>query len=620
MEIPLAPSRLAKSAARLPAPVLAHPEQNRACGMSDFEEAASMLQAAGRYALEGLSVFPCEKKIPLTGPGGFKNASCHALQIAKWWTEHPDAQIGLPTGEVNHLFVIDVDGPEGERAVEKLNLPDTFTVATRPGRFQYWFRHPDSARSKCTASVLAPQLDTRGDGGYVIAPPSIHHETGKPYRVLKNLPWAPAPVELLEPKKSSASQHPATDGDAIPKGRRHQTMLSIAGALRARRLSPEMVLAQLRTVNERQCDPPLEDSELQKLAQYVGGKPSGFPGQRPQETSAEVTLESFRDVRAEAVRWLWSQRIPLGKLTIFAGDPGKGKSLVTVDVASRVSRGVGFPDGARSSVGDTIFLSAEDDAADTIRPRLDAAGADVARVHRVKAVKVILSDGATGESVFSLERDLEKLDDAIGKIPSTQLLVIDPVSAYMGKIDTHRDAEIRRVLAPLAELASRRRVAVVGVMHLKKGDTSALLRVSGSIGFVAAARVVWGFGESPDDADTRIMVAVKNNLAPLGNGLAYRIEATGEVPHITWQQGIVTLDANAVLSVERGERNGRGERRADAEKWLLALLAPGEEIPVAEIMAAARNVQFSWRTIEQAKKECGVRAVKRGRAWAWVLA
>src|SRR5262249_49331222 len=156
------------------------------------------------------------------------------------------------------------------------------------------------------------------------------------------------------PRKSPASQSVMTGSDAIPKGRRHQTMLSIAGALRARKLSPEMVLAQLRTVNQRQCNPPLEDSELQKLADYVGGKPAGFPGQRSQETSAEVALESFRDVRPESVRWLWNQRIPLGKLTIFAGDPGKGKSLVTVDVASRVSRGGGFPDGTRCGVGDTI--------------------------------------------------------------------------------------------------------------------------------------------------------------------------------------------------------------------------------------------------------------------------
>src|SRR5208283_2021212 len=164
--------------------------------------------------------------------------------------------------------------------------------------------------------------------------------------------------------------------------------------------------------------------------------------------------------------WLWNQRIPLGKLTIFAGDPGKGKSLVTVDVAAHLSKGENFPDGSRCSVGDTIFLSAEDDAADTVRPRLDAAGADVSRIHRVKAVKVTLADGGTGDSIFSLERDLEKLDEAIGRIPSTQLIVIDPVSAYMGKVDTHRDAEIRRVLAPLADVASRRSVGVVGIMHL----------------------------------------------------------------------------------------------------------------------------------------------------------
>jgi putative DNA primase/helicase len=577
-----------------------------------------LLDAAAGYALEGLCVFPCEKKIPLTGRGGFRNATCDAGKIIDWWTKNPDAQIGIPTGDVNHLFVVDVDGPEGERAAEKLNLPATFTVSTRPGRFQFWFRQPDGARSKCTASVFAAQLDTRGDGGYVIGPPSIHHETGEPYRVVNDIPWALAPIELLEPGKSSAIG--TTGTDAIAKGRRHQTMLSIAGALRARRLSPEMVLAQLRTVNERQCVPPLEDSELQKLADYVGSKPAGFSGQRPQETSAEVELESFRNVKAEAVKWFWKERIPIGKLTLVVGDPGQGKSLFTIDIAARMSRGIAFPDGAACRVGDTIFLSAEDDAADTIRPRLDAAGAEVSRIHRVKAVRVTLADGGTGESAFSLERDLERLEDALKKIPYANLLVIDPISAYMGRVDTHRDAEIRRVLMPLAELAARRGVAVVPIMHLKKSETSALLRVSGSIGFVAAARVVWGFGESPDTPENHVMVAIKNNLAPLGNGLAYRIEACGEVARIAWQPGVVTLDANAVLSSDRGEKNGRGERKSDAEVWLVCMLPAGEEVPVYKIAEAAELANFSWRTIERVKKECGVRAVKHGQKWFWVRA
>ena len=265
-------------------------------------------------------------------------------------------------------------------------------------------------------------------------------------------------------------------------------------------------------------------------------------------------------------------------------------------------------------------MSAEDDAADTIRPRLDAAGAAVCRIHRVKAVKVILADGGTGESAFSLERDLDRLEDAVKKIPSAQMLVVDPLSAYMGHVDTHRDAEIRRVIAPLSEFAARRRVAVVGVMHLKKSETSALLRVSGSIGFVAAARIVWGFGEDPDEPETRIMVAVKNNLAPLGNGLAYRIEASGEVARVAWKSGVVTLDANSVLSADRQEQNDRGARKPEAETWLLNLLASGEEMPVSKIIALAEGAPFSWRTVEQAKKENGVRAVKRGRVWAWVRA
>jgi hypothetical protein len=258
-----------------------------------------MLQAAVGYASQEISVFPCAKKIPLI-PGGFKNATWHPEQIVGWWSKWPDAQIGIPTGKINHLFVIDVDGPEGERAATKLNLPETFTVATRPGRWQFWFRQPDGMCGKCSAGALGSQLDTRGDGGYVIAPPSIHHETGKPYRVVKNLPWAPAPIELLEPRAVPGSHAPTAD--TIPQGQRHKTMLSIAGALRARGLSRNVVLGELRSANERLCIPPLDASEIQKIADYVGTKAAGLAGQRPQETSTEVELESFRDVRAEPVR------------------------------------------------------------------------------------------------------------------------------------------------------------------------------------------------------------------------------------------------------------------------------------------------------------------------------
>jgi hypothetical protein len=151
-----------------------------------------MLRAAVGYASQEISVFPCAKKISLI-PGGLKNATWHPEQIVEWWSKWRAAQIGIPTGKINHLLVIDVDGPEGERAATKLILPETFTVATRLGRWQFWFRQPDGMCGKCSAGVVAPELDTRSDGGYVVAPPSIHYVTGQPCRAVKNLPLAPLP-------------------------------------------------------------------------------------------------------------------------------------------------------------------------------------------------------------------------------------------------------------------------------------------------------------------------------------------------------------------------------------------------------------------------------------------
>jgi hypothetical protein len=424
-----------------------------------------MVDAALDYANRGLSVFPCAQKIPLTGPGGFKNATTDVEEIRAWWGKHPAAQIGLPTGQINHLIVIDIDGPQGVATVAKMNLSSTRTIETRPGRQQLWFRLQDGIKTKCTVGVLGEQIDTRADGGYIVVPPSIHHITGKPYRVLKDVPLADAPAVLMEPKKVQSSRAV----DEIQTGQRHHTLLSIAGALRARGVVQSLVLETLRTINLRCCRAPLEDSELQELAAYVGAKDPGVLGSPGAlGASALVEIECFDKVTPERVRWVWEKRVPLGKFGLFVGEPGKGKSLGTIKLAGHISRGQRFPDGAECEIGDVIFLSAEDDPADTQLPRLIAAGANLSRIHRVKAVKVAIGHGATGESPFNLERDIEKLDEALSKIPNARLLVIDPVNAYMGKTDTHRDADVRRVLAPLSELAARRRIGTIGVMHLKK--------------------------------------------------------------------------------------------------------------------------------------------------------
>jgi len=177
----------------------------------------------------------------------------------------------------------------------------------------------------------------------------------------------------------------------------------------------------------------------------------------------------------------------------------------------------------------------------------------------------------TGESTFNFERGIENLDSALERIRNVRLLVVDPLSAYMGKVDTHRDAETRRVLAPLADLASRRRLGVIGIMHLKKSETSALLRLS-------LLRVPCGYlGEDPNAPGNHVMVPAKSNLAAKQAGLAYRIEpdARTRAPRIFWQDGPVTLDANEVVTNDPREKNGgRGDRKEAAE-WLQAQLSDG---------------------------------------------
>jgi hypothetical protein len=239
-----------------------------------------MLRAAVDYALRDISVFPCEGKIPLT-PQGFKNATLDAKQIADWWTEHPDAQIGIPTGRVNNLVVLDIDGPEGMLWVEDKLLPQTREVETSPGRRQFWFRLLDGKTAKCSAGVRAPQVDVRGEGGYVIAPPSTHHESGKPYRFLNpQIKPAEAPEWLLEPPRrpansngahgaeripfSSASSNGA--GTKIPEGQRDNYLTSKAGTLFNAGLHGEALFRALWEINQSTCNPPKSDQDVRRIA------------------------------------------------------------------------------------------------------------------------------------------------------------------------------------------------------------------------------------------------------------------------------------------------------------------------------------------------------------------
>jgi hypothetical protein len=332
-------------------------------------------------------------------------------------------------------------------------------------------------------------------------------------------------------------------------------------------------------------------------------------------------LRRLVDIAPAPVAWLWPGRLARGKLTVLAGDPGLGKSYVTLDIAARLTTGAAWPDEGAPDVGDVVLLNAEDGAADTIRPRLDALGGDPNRVHILEAVRV--GDGP--DRMFSLAADLPALEVAIGETAAS-LVIIDPLSAYLGgKVDSYKDADVRSLLAPLAALAERHDVAVLLVMHLTKNPQSkALYRTPGSIAFVAAARVTLIVAKDPEDEHRRLLVHNKNNLSAAPATLAYRLGAganpTAAGP-ILWEAGPVDgPNADVLLAGTQDDPAERG----DADALLRELLDAGE-VASTECLSAARANGIGERTLYRAKRRLGIQTRrvggpgKRGAAWYWSL-
>jgi hypothetical protein len=242
--------------------------------------------------------------------------------------------------------------------------------------------------------------------------------------------------------------------------------------------------------------------------------------------ASRLRVRRMADVTAERVTWLWPHRFPNGKLSIVAGVQGLGKSFLTVDMAGVITRGDCWPDcpDEPAQRGSVVMLALEDGLADTLRPRLDAAGADVSKVHVVEGVAEV---DKSGERVFNVGRDLHLLSELVERIGDVRAVFMDPLNAYIGAdVDSHRDNEVRAALHPLAAFAERHRLAVLGVMHLSKAPQNrALFRVLGSVAYTALARAVWFIGEDRDgEPDDRLMLAGKLNLAKVAPGLRFRIE------------------------------------------------------------------------------------------------
>ena len=340
------------------------------------------------------------------------------------------------------------------------------------------------------------------------------------------------------------------------------------------------------------------------------------------DASNRLVVRRASDIAPQPVRWLWPGRLPLGKVTLLAGEPGLGKSQLTCEIAASVSTGREWPLGeGRAPLGNVLIFSAEDDAADTIRPRLEAAGADLNRVSIVTSVNVRRGNARRS---FSLQDDLPLLEAEIERIGDLVLVIIDPVTSYLGKVDSHKNAELRAVLEPLGELAARRGFSVLAVTHFSKGGTgSANNRIIGSIAFVAAARAAHIVALDKDDEERRLFIPTKNNVGPKCQGLSFRMQllkiSNGEfAPSVLWE-GATDISAEEALGIGSG-RDRSAPAREEAEEFLKAILA-NAPLPQRRIKSEAEQAGVAWAAVRRAKTTLGVTASKSGLdgGWVWEL-
>ena len=346
-------------------------------------------------------------------------------------------------------------------------------------------------------------------------------------------------------------------------------------------------------------------------------------------TPTESTLEPgpiltcMADVEPRGVSWLWPGRIPSGRITLLVGRPGEGKSFLTTDAAARVTTGTPWPDGCDCPRGSVILISAEDDPADTIRPRLDANYANVSRVHLLSAVRRADDEGQY-ERLITLA-DVDAIEAALVRLPDCKLIVVDPIGSFLGGgTDAHRDNEVRSVLTPIAKLAEKYGPAVLVVAHRRKSAGSIADDLAlGSRAFTGIARAVWHLTRDADNKARRLLLPGKNNLAREGDGLAFSI--IGEPGRISWEREPVAMSADDALAAE----NQTNERKRGpyakvlraAKAWLQVALSGGPRL-MKELLEEWKNGQGgSESTLKRAKQSLKVESYRKEvpGPWWWRL-
>jgi putative DNA primase/helicase len=338
----------------------------------------------------------------------------------------------------------------------------------------------------------------------------------------------------------------------------------------------------------------------------------------------DVGLICASDVTPEVIAWLWNGWLAAGKMHVFGGAPGTGKTTISMDLAATVTTGGRWPDGTRSISGNVVIWSGEDDPADTLIPRLALSGADLSRVYFIADIR----EGNERRS-FNPAGDMEPLRRKLAELGGVRLLIVDPlVSAIAG--DSHKNAEVRRGLQPLVDLAGSMRCALLGITHFSKGTggRDPVERLTGSLAFGALARVVLVAAkhqeESEDGRTVRLFCRAKSNIGPDDGGFEYDLHQAELKTHpgifassVRWGEAVEGAARELLAAADANGDYGEGGTLADAKRFLTDLLADGP-LPRKTIKMEADGAGYSWSTIRRAQKALGIEPVKQGMKGGWI--
>jgi len=584
----------------------------------------TMLDAAKNYLNKGLCVIPCgPDKRPLFTWCDFQKRKPTEEEITEWWTGRQDANVAIVTGKLSGLTVIDCDTAEAIEKFENL-LPDSFEcpiVQTPRGGRHYYFKYCPELHSRNAAQ---DGIDVKSEGGYVLAPPSRTEKGGYSWHPILSFGNIEPPLitkEILHFLNPATQDYTPPSSGVLDLGHRDNYLFHTALRLFYDGLNDKEV-EQIVCNMAKVANPPFPEKEaLEKVkSAYKRFR------EKHQKTASSIFFpvkKRFTECDPEPVPWLMKNRIPLGMLTIFLGNPGEGKTFVAIEFAARLSKGDPLPGCTEALVkSSTIFISAENALNYILVPRAIACGADRSRLIHIPTVQ----NENDEIFIFDVTRHLMVLQEEINHDPDIKLVIVDPLISHLASdIDSFKPVQIRHALDQLAVFAEKTGVAIVVILHLNKSVTSDIIfRASGSVQFMAAAKAAFLITKDTHDSagHRRLFIPIKSNLSADYSSLVFKIEPHTvrykdkviDVGRVVFEQIPVEVDVMDIMSPDnRFEKNLVGQ----AIDLLNESLRDGPKT-VQELEQKALEIGINRSTLKKARRRRGIVAEKTSMLGGWL--